>query len=100
MSTGFIIEPDGIVEPSKKLAVIGKYDVIVAGGGPAGFGAAVAAARKGCRTLLIERESALGSRRSSDTAGGKSQPAPRARTARRPSASPSKTGEACGPKAP
>ena len=60
MSTGFIIEPDGIVEPSKKLAVIGKYDVIVAGGGPAGFGAAVAAARKGCRTLLIERESALG----------------------------------------
>ena len=60
MSTGFIIEPDGIVEPSKKLAVIGKYDVIVAGGGPAGFGAAVAAARKGCRTLLLERESALG----------------------------------------
>lgn len=60
MSTNFIIEPDGIVEPAKKLSVIGKYDVLVAGGGPAGFGAAVAAARKGCKTLLIERESALG----------------------------------------
>ena len=60
MSTQFIIEPDGIVEPAKKLSVIGKYDVLVAGGGPAGFGAAVAAARKGCKTLLIERESSLG----------------------------------------
>lgn len=31
------------------------YDVIVAGGGPAGIAAAVAASRGGCRTLLIER---------------------------------------------
>ena len=56
----FRIEKNEVVEPEKKLEIAGRYDVIVAGGGPAGFGAAVAAARKGCRTLLIERESALG----------------------------------------
>jgi len=32
-----------------------KYDVIVCGGGPAGLGAAIAAARSGARTLIIER---------------------------------------------
>ena len=36
------------------------YDVIVAGGGPAGIGAAVAAARNGARTLLIEGTNCLG----------------------------------------
>lgn len=36
------------------------YDVIVAGGGPAGVAASVAAARNGSKTLLIERESCLG----------------------------------------
>ncbi len=36
------------------------WDVIVAGGGPAGCTAAAAAAREGARTLLIERTSALG----------------------------------------
>ncbi|MDE6963025.1 MAG: FAD-dependent oxidoreductase, partial [Lachnospiraceae bacterium] len=36
------------------------YDVIVTGGGPSGVAAAVAAARNGCKTLLIERESCLG----------------------------------------
>lgn len=37
-----------------------KYDVIVVGGGAAGFGAAVAAAREGADTLLIERNGYLG----------------------------------------
>ncbi len=37
-----------------------KYDVIVAGGGPAGCCAAIAAARQGMKTLLIEATSALG----------------------------------------
>lgn len=36
------------------------YDVIIAGGGISGTMAAVAAAREGCRTLLIERYGALG----------------------------------------
>ena len=36
------------------------YDVIVIGGGPAGFSAAVAAARDGVRVLLVERHGYLG----------------------------------------
>ncbi len=36
------------------------YDVIVAGGGPAGIGAAVAAAKMGASTLLLEARSQLG----------------------------------------
>ncbi len=36
------------------------YDIIVAGGGPAGCAAAIAAARKGARTLLIEATGSLG----------------------------------------
>lgn len=37
-----------------------QYDVIVAGGGTAGFTAAIAAGRQGARTLLIEKNSHLG----------------------------------------
>ena len=39
---------------------ITEADVLVIGGGPAGFGAAVAAARNGAKTVLIERNSVLG----------------------------------------
>ncbi len=37
-----------------------KYDVIVAGGGPAGFGAAMAAAKTGAKVLLLEARSFFG----------------------------------------
>lgn len=37
-----------------------EYEVVVAGGGPAGCAAAIAAARQGARTLLVEEAGALG----------------------------------------
>src|SRR6185436_252108 len=40
--------------------ISGTYDVIVAGGGASGLIAAVAAARLGARTLLLERQGCLG----------------------------------------
>ena len=36
------------------------YDVLVAGGGLAGFAAALTAARNGAKTILIEKEGYLG----------------------------------------
>lgn len=39
---------------------IGAYDVVVAGGGPAGFAAGIAAARGGLKTLLIENAGCMG----------------------------------------
>ena len=44
----------------QKLPVYGKYDVVVVGGGMAGCGAALAAAREGARTIIVENTSALG----------------------------------------
>lgn len=44
-------------------------DVLVIGGGPAGFGAAVAAARNGAKTMLIEQMSVLGGMSTSGLVG-------------------------------
>ncbi|MDO9542623.1 MAG: FAD-dependent oxidoreductase [Kiritimatiellia bacterium] len=49
-----------IVEPTRETQVSGEYDVIVCGGGATGFIAAIAAARQGARTLLIEQYGILG----------------------------------------
>lgn len=51
---------NSIDEPARRTPVIGEYDVVVLGGGPAGMAAAAAAARGGCSTLLIERYGFLG----------------------------------------
>lgn len=47
-------------EPSRDIPVKAEVDVLVCGAGPAGFGAAVAAARAGAKTMLIEQTSAVG----------------------------------------
>src|SRR6202012_5797195 len=49
-----------ITEPAREIPLYGEYEVTVLGGGPAGIAAAVAAARAGKRTLLIERYGFLG----------------------------------------
>ena len=49
-----------IREPARDVPVVADVDVVVAGGGPSGFAAAVAAARRGAETLLIEGSGFLG----------------------------------------
>lgn len=49
-----------LTEPARQTPVWGEYDVVVLGGGPAGMAAAVAAARAGRKTLLVERYGFLG----------------------------------------
>ncbi len=49
-----------ISEVRREVEVISEADVIVVGGGPGGFAAALAAAREGARTVLLERYGHLG----------------------------------------
>ena len=49
-----------IKEPSRETPVFRETDVLVVGGGPAGISAAIAAARAGARTTLLERYGHLG----------------------------------------
>jgi hypothetical protein len=49
-----------VPELSRDVPVADEVDVLVCGGGPAGFCAAVAAARAGAKTLLVEQTNCLG----------------------------------------
>ena len=42
-------------EPARRIPVVDSVDVLVVGGGPAGVSAAIAAAREGAKTMLIEQ---------------------------------------------
>ena len=55
-----ILEGDCVVESPRQLAIRDEYDVVVCGGGPAGVGAGLAAAREGAKVLLIEQYGMLG----------------------------------------
>ena len=49
-----------IREPQRQIPVSGNYDVAVVGGGVAGIAAALSSARAGAKTVLLERQFALG----------------------------------------
>ena len=52
--------PREIISESLRTPVAREYDVVVAGGGPSGCVAAIASARQGAKTLLVERAGFLG----------------------------------------
>ena len=59
-----------MVLPEARVPVAADVDVLVCGGGPAGFAAAVAAARQGADTLIVEQPGCLGGMATSGLVGG------------------------------
>ena len=55
-----ILANGNVMAPPRELPNAGEYDVVVCGGGMAGFGAALAAARHSASVLIIEKATALG----------------------------------------
>lgn len=51
---------EAIMEPARTTPVVAESDVVVCGGGPAGVAAAIAAARQGAKTILLEAHGCLG----------------------------------------
>lgn len=49
-----------ITEPAREIDICREVDVVVVGGGPGGIGSALAAARSGAETVLVERYGHLG----------------------------------------
>lgn len=58
--TEFKKKNNSLIRGEKEIPIYGEYDVVVAGGGVAGTAAAIAAARGGAKTILIENTSMLG----------------------------------------
>ena len=61
-------------EPARTIPVAAETEVLIAGGGPAGIGAALGAARAGAKVMIVEQSNALGGMA---TGGMMSQPIPR-----------------------
>lgn len=59
ISETFSLQSENIIQV-RDIPVIAKYDVVVCGGGPSGFVAAIAAARGGAKVALVERLGFLG----------------------------------------
>jgi NADPH-dependent 2,4-dienoyl-CoA reductase/sulfur reductase-like enzyme len=57
---GGTVTVEAILETERLVPVAERCDVLVCGGGPAGVAAAVAAARAGARTRLLEVQGCLG----------------------------------------
>jgi hypothetical protein len=51
---------DYVLMQEQKIPVAADADIVIAGGGPAGIGAAIAAGREGARVILVERMFCLG----------------------------------------
>ena len=55
-----MLKEEGIISYSRTIPVRKETDILVAGGGPSGLAAALAAVRQGCSVHLVEAHSCLG----------------------------------------
>ncbi len=55
-----VLKDGKVIEPAHELPVFHETDVVVVGGGPAGFAAAWSAAKSGAKVALVERYGSLG----------------------------------------